>query len=339
MRGYCKIIQFIVLKVHFAIAPFCNQLIISKNHKSNRNLTEKVAYIWYNNIYILAVKGWMDMDIFRIFELRDIIDITLVAIVIYKLAILIRDTRAMQLVKGILVLIVATQLSTWFGLDTLNYILKNAMTVGVISIVVVFQPELRRALEQLGRGTFFEDMLATDQMEAEIKMKNCINELCITANELSKKCIGALIIIERQTKIGDVVRSGVELDGLVSSAILQNIFIPNTPLHDGAVVIRENRIVASACLLPLTENTNLSRQLGTRHRAAIGISENSDCIALVVSEETGTISVAVNGKLTRDLTRDSLNKFLTGYIIRKKNEKDYKAYLKRKISFRKGTQK
>jgi diadenylate cyclase len=277
----------------------------------------------------------MNMDVFKIFELRDIIDIVLVAIVVYKLAILIRDTRAMQLVKGILVLIIATQLSTCFGLNTLNYILKNAMTLGVIALVVVFQPELRRALEQLGRGTFFEDMFASEQMELEIKMKSCINELCIAANELSKKCIGALIIIERQTKIGDTIRSGVELDGLVSSAILQNIFIPNTPLHDGAVVIRENRIVASACLLPLTENTNISRQLGTRHRAAIGISENSDCIALVVSEETGTISVAVNGKLTRDLNKDSLNKFLTGYIIKKKNEKDYKTYIKQRIPFRK----
>lgn len=279
------------------------------------------------------------MGILNIFQIRDIIDIILVAFVVYKLIRLIKDTRAMQLVKGILVLIVAAQLSDWLGLNTLNYILQNTMTLGVIALVVVFQPELRRALEQIGRGTFFDDILATEDAERQLRIKKMIDEICIAVGALSEEKIGALIIIEKQTKIGDIIRSGTELDAIVSAQILRNIFIPNTPLHDGAVVVRKDRIVAAACLLPLTDNLNINKSLGTRHRSAIGISENSDCISIVVSEETGTISVAIEGKLIRDFTVEELNQYLSKSLQDSGKQKKYKLYIKSKISLGKGRDK
>lgn len=241
----------------------------------------------------------------RLLRLWDILDILIVAFVIYKGVKLVRETRAVQLIKGLVILLVATQLSSWLQLNSLNYLLVNAMQVGLIALLVVFQPELRRALEKVGRSTIGR-IFST----AEYDVEGVVREVCDAVSHMSAEKIGALIVFERKTKLGDIINSGTALNSDVSSQLLSNIFIPNTPLHDGAVIIRENKILAAACFLPLTQNNNLSKELGTRHRAAIGISENADCAVVVVSEETGKISLALNGSMTRNLTPETLAKAL-----------------------------
>ncbi len=258
------------------------------------------------------------MGVYNIFDvIRVTIDISVVSYVIYWLIILVRDTRAYQLIKGIIVLIVATQLSEWFELRTINYILKNTMTYGVLALLVVFQPELRRALEQIGRSKF-KDLFAVDEENREDKLKNTIDEVLRAVEMLSKTFTGALIVFQKTTGMGDIVRNGIPINANVTAELIVNIFTPNTPLHDGAVIIREDRVRAAACFLPLTENYELSKELGTRHRAALGMSENSDSIAIVVSEENGKISMAVNGGLTRNLSVDTLRMALTKLLIEKK---------------------
>ena len=242
-------------------------------------------------------------------RVRDIIDIALVAYIVYKGVKLVRETRAVQLIKGILILVIALQLSSSFGLHMVNYILINTMQVGVIAIIIVFQPELRRALEQMGRSKFSTLFTGVDVNSPEMLQKTA-QSICDAAQSMSKNRVGALIVWERKTKIGDIIRTGVDLEAAVSPELLVNIFVPNTPLHDGAVVIRENRIAAAACFLPLTQKQDLSIELGTRHRAALGISEVSDAAVVVVSEETGKISLALDGSLTRNLTVESLKKAL-----------------------------
>lgn len=249
--------------------------------------------------------------------IRVTIDISIVSYGIYWLIILVRDTRAYQLIKGIIILIVTTQVSEWFGLNTINYILKNTMTYGVLALLVVFQPELRRALEQIGRSKF-HDLFLNEWESKEDKLNKTIEEIVRAADVLAKTYTGALIILEKDTKTGDVIGTGVPVNANISAELLVNIFAPNTPLHDGAIVIREDRIMAAGCFLPLTENHDLSKELGTRHRAALGISENSDAIAVVVSEETGKISIAVNGGLTRNLNIETLKMALDKLLIDKK---------------------
>ena len=243
-------------------------------------------------------------------RIRDIIDILIVAYAIYKGIKLLRETRAAQLVKGILVLVVALQLSSFLNLYMVNYILANTMQVGLIAILVMFQPELRRALEKMGRSKFGK-IFSFDDDDIEEKNTNTITQICEAVGNLAENRTGALIILERDTRIGDIIRTGVNLNSDVSAELLINIFVPNTPLHDGAVIIRDNRIIAASCFLPLTQNSELNIELGTRHRAAIGITETSDCISLVVSEETGKISLALDGTLTRNLTVDSLQRALS----------------------------
>jgi len=249
--------------------------------------------------------------------LRVTIDISIVTYVVYWLIVLIRDTRAYQLIKGIIVLIVATQLSEWFELRTINYILKNTMTYGVLALLVVFQPELRRALEQIGRSKF-KDLFIIEEENREDKFNKSIEEIVRAVDVLSKTFTGALIIFEKNTKMGDIIRTGIPINADITAELMVNVFTPNTPLHDGAVVVREDKVMAAACFLPLTENHDLSKELGTRHRAALGISENSDAIAVVVSEETGKISMAVNGGLTRNLNIDTLRMALVKVLIDKK---------------------
>ncbi len=246
----------------------------------------------------------------------NIIDILVVAALIYKLFLWIKGTRAVQLLKGIVVLLVATTISNWLGLNTINWILKNIRTMVVVAIPVVFQPELRRALERLGRGKFFARPLVFLGIEDTTRI---INEIIRAILVMAKNKMGALIVIERETGINDYIETGVKLDSVISAEFIINIFIPNSPLHDGAVIVRGDRIAAAGCFLPLTENPDLSKELGTRHRAAIGITEISDAITLVVSEETGTISVAHEGKLTRYLDEKTLREVLTELIIRKTN--------------------
>ncbi len=238
-------------------------------------------------------------------RVRDVLDIIIVAYLIYKGAKLVRETRAVQIVKGIIMLIVATQLSGWLQLNSLNYLLSTVMQVGLMAILIVFQPELRRTLEKVGTSNFSK-LFATEDYD----MEGIIDEICQAAVYMSSQRIGALMIVERETKLSDIGMTGTDINANVTAQLLTNIFVPNTPLHDGAVIIGGNKIKSAACILPLTDNNNLNKELGTRHRAAIGISEHSDCLAIVVSEETGKISLAANGALTRNLTGDTLAKAL-----------------------------
>ncbi len=239
--------------------------------------------------------------------IKDIVDMAIVAFVFYKLYMLIRETRAEQLIKGILVLLIATQISEWLQLHVINWILRNTIQVGVIALLIVFQPELRRALEYIGRTKFLTKSIV-DIEDEEIKMT--AEEITEAVASLSRQKIGALIVIEREIGLNEVLETGTEINGRISRGLLINIFIPNTPLHDGAAVIRKTEIMAAGCLLPLTDNSNLSKDLGTRHRAAIGISERSDALVVVVSEETGAISIAENGKLNRFLDVEALRHLL-----------------------------
>lgn len=248
----------------------------------------------------------------NVFKITDLFDIALVALAIYWLIKLIKETRAVQLVKGIVVLLILTQVSDWLNLNIINFILTNTLQLGVLALIVLFQPELRRVLEQIGT-TKIGNIFSVDSNNVTIE--DTIKEICVGVENMSRQRIGALIVIERKTKVSDVLLTGVELKSRVSSSVLVNIFFPNTPLHDGAVVIRDNKIEAAGCLLPLTQNNTLSTELGTRHRAAIGMSETSDALVIVVSEETGKISLANGGTLTRNFNAETLKKALEKLLI------------------------
>lgn len=265
------------------------------------------------------------LELFSNIRIRDVVDMAIVAFVFYKLYMLIIETRAEQLIKGILVLLLATQISEWLQLHVINWILRNTMTVGVIAILIVFQPELRRALEYIGRTKFLTKSIVDIEQE---EIKNTAEELSEAVGSLSRQKIGALIVIEKETGLSEVVETGTLIGGKISSGLLINIFIPNTPLHDGAVVVRKDKILAAGCLLPLTDNKNISKSLGTRHRAGIGITERSDSIVIIVSEETGAISVAEGGKLKRFLDTQKLSEIL---IQNHKNEENRQLqFLKKK---------
>lgn len=250
--------------------------------------------------------------IFRNFDWRSIIDIAVVAVIFYQLLMLIKGTRAVQLLKGLLVLLVVSIAAKQLGLNTLTWMLDKLWTMLLVALPVVFQPELRRALERLGRGKFISMHPTTAGPE---ELKKLIEELVRSTQVLAQSRIGALIVIEKNTGIQEFVETGVKIDGVVSSEFLVNIFIPRSPLHDGAVIIRGDRVAAAGCFLPLTQDTGLQKDLGTRHRAALGLSEVSDALVIVVSEETGVISVAQNGKLARFLDEKSLRDLLKNEIL------------------------
>ena len=233
-----------------------------------------------------------------------IIDITIVAYLIITLIKILKGSRAWQLVKGIVLLIIITGLSSLFQLHILNYILTTIMTYGVILIVVVFQPELRRALEQLGTNKLTK-FFGIDK-DIQTRLKEDIYKIVIATKELASNKIGALIVLEREIKIKDKISTRIAMEAEISPQLLVNIFTPNTPLHDGAVIISNNKISAAACMLPLASDQDIAKELGTRHRAAIGVSKESDALAVVVSEETGHVSVAGGGRLTRGLTAEEL---------------------------------
>lgn len=245
-----------------------------------------------------------------------IIDITLVIFLLYCFFKIVKGSRAWQLIKGIALLIIATWASGLLNLKILNWILTGIMNMGVIAIIVIFQPELRRALEQLGTNKITK-FFGIDK-NLETKTKEDIYKVVIAATELSKTKTGALIVLERDIKIQDIIATGIPMDAEVSPQLLVNIFEPKTPLHDGAVVISGNKIAASACVLPLADDKDISKELGTRHRAAIGISKESDAIVVIVSEETGKISVAKDGTLIADLREDVLKKILISNIVTKR---------------------
>jgi len=249
--------------------------------------------------------------------IQSIVDIGIVSYVIYKVIVVVKETRAWQLIKGILFILIASELSKVLGLKTIAFILSNTISIAAISIVILFQPELRRGLEQIGRSRF-RDFFNFDEQSARVQTSTVIDEIVKACVQLSKTYTGALIVVENETKVGEIINTGIQLDSIVTAELLVNIFTPNTPLHDGAVIIRNNKIKAAGCFLPLTDNLDLSKELGTRHRAALGITEISDSIAIVVSEESGKISFALNGGLTRNLNADTLRKALTKNMIDKK---------------------
>lgn len=250
--------------------------------------------------------------LFATVTILDFIDIAVVAYFLYRIYLMLKNTRAATLVKGLLVLVLFLIISKWMNLHVISWVLEKSMTVIMVALPVVFQPELRRALEQIGRGKLFHKGSELDEQEMEEMLNSVANATVI----MSRRKEGALMVFERDTGLEERIETGVAVDGLVSDSLLLNIFEKDTPLHDGAVIIRGKRIVAASCLLPLTENRNLSQELGTRHRAAIGISEQSDAMVLVVSEETGAVSIARNGELMRYLTADDVKDILRSYLLR-----------------------
>lgn len=248
-----------------------------------------------------------------------IIDISIVIFIAVKFIQFVKGTRALQLLKGVFLLIVATMLSSILNLRIFNFILTSFMTYGVILLIVMFQPELRRALEQLGSNKI--NKFFGIEQDIATKVKENIYKIAIAATELSNTKTGALIVIERDIKLKDIIDTGVLIGSEISPQLLVNIFQPNTPLHDGAVIISESKIMAAACMLPLANDKNISKKLGTRHRSAIGISKESDSIVIVVSEETGKVSVAKNGTLIADVKEDALKQILIKNLVPKVEEK------------------
>ena len=245
-----------------------------------------------------------------------VIDCCIVTYLIYKVITIVKETRAWQLLKGVIVILVAAKLTSVFGLNGTSYILNTAISYIALAFFVLFQPELRRALEQIGNskiGDFFD---ITTKDEDELFRKNLmIEEIIKAVSNLSKTSTGAIIVYERETKLGEIIATGTTLDACVSSELLENLFVPNTPLHDGAVIIRGTRVIAAACFLVLTDNKDMSKRLGTRHRAAMGITEISDCLAITVSEETAEISFYINGKMDHNISLETLKSYLTNIII------------------------
>ncbi len=244
--------------------------------------------------------------------INDVIDIIGVAYLIYKIVTWVKDTRAWSLFKGVAVIILIAIVANILQLHTVWWILSNAVPVGAIGVLVIFQPELRKALEQLGRGKFLAAISGFEvDRNQSILAEDTISAIARATFKMSEVKTGALIVIENEIKLGDVERTGIEIDAVVTSQLLINIFENNTPLHDGAVVISRDRISAATCFLPLTDSLEVSKELGTRHRAAIGISEISDAIIIVVSEETGTVSVVKEGSITRGVSSETLKTMLT----------------------------
>lgn len=241
--------------------------------------------------------------------IRDILDILIVAVVFYRLFLMLKETRGEQLMKGIIILFLFAKItgSDLVRFYTINWLLEELLNLGAIAIIIVFQPELRRALENLGRSNVWKQDFRSS---GETSTERDVDEIVRACLSLSRQKIGALIVFEKKTGLGEIIETGTAIDASISMELLINIFIPNTPLHDGALIIRDDRIIAAACILPLTENKDLPRELGTRHRAAIGVTERSDAISLIVSEETGAISIAERGKISRHLDEETLRKQL-----------------------------
>lgn len=246
---------------------------------------------------------------------KDVFDILLVATIFYKIYEMLQDTRAITLMKGVLILLLLAWVANLVELHVISWLLTKIITLLLVALPVVFQPELRRALERIGQGKFLGSSVYLNDEEANI----LVNEIDKAVFNMASKKIGALLVMEREIGINEIVDTGVRIDGLVTADFLGNVFIPNTPLHDGAAVVRGNRLIAAGCLLPLTENRSLSTELGTRHRAAIGLSEQCDALIIVVSEETGTVSIAENGRIIRHLNPDSLRQRLRPLFVKEEH--------------------
>ena len=286
----------------------------------------------YDDIILGYITAFSQNPMSLLILLVDIVIVIFLGTKIIKFA---KDSRAWQLLKGIFFLIIANVLSYALQLRILNFILNIVMTWGVFALIVIFQPELRRALEQLGTNKLTK-FFGIDK-DIATKTKEDIYKIIIAAMELSKNQTGALIVIERDIQIKDIIATGISIDSEVSPQLLVNIFVPNTPLHDGAVIISNNKIAAAACMLPLASDTDIAKELGTRHRAAIGISKESDAIAIVVSEETGKISIAKDGTLIADVKEETMKKILIKNIVTKRfgEEKITKIDRLKSINFKK----
>lgn len=268
----------------------------------------------------LAVSLDNIVNVLKTFGVLDLLDIIIVAYLLYRVLVFASNSRAGQLLKGIALLLLLYFFSVELSLTSTSYILEQVFNFGVIAIIVVFQPELRHVLESVGKSkvsnlNFLNLNLRGEHLDEESLMKNCIQKITEGVADLSKHDVGALIVFERETKLGEIISTGTIVNAEPSKEIVGNIFFHNAPLHDGAMIIRGGRIYAAGCFLPLSENYDISNMLGTRHRAALGISENSDAIAVVVSEETGFISMAVNGELTTELDLTNLRKKLQELLI------------------------
>ena len=263
------------------------------------------------DFFIEAINSIRHISIFSI------LDILVVSYIFYKAYMLINETRAVQLLKGIVFIFALLPISYVLRLNMLYFILSKTLTIGVLTVVIIFQPEIRRALEHLGRTAFDETHNITDVKERE----DIVDQIATAVEDLAETKTGALIAIEQGTGLGEVLGSGTIIDAQISSALLENIFVVNTPLHDGATIIRKDRIYASGCVLPLTNNNDINKKLGTRHRAGIGLSEVSDALVIIVSEETGIISLAIGGRLTRNYDKEKLKRTLLSIMHNKESKK------------------
>lgn len=268
-----------------------------------------------------AIASWWEwmVSIAMNFQFKDAVDIIIVAFLIYGVVKLVRETRAGQLVKGLFLLVILFIISSYFNLVMVSRVLAYFFQFAFVAILIVFQPEIRKALEQVGRNNVGQSIAAVvtgrDRSYDRAQIRKAINAVVDGVGILQQLKMGALIVFERKTKLGDIIETGTQINCEPSGQIVGNIFFNKAPLHDGAMIIRDGMIHAAGCILPLTKNTSVSAELGTRHRAALGVSEESDAVVVVVSEETGQISVAVNGVLALRFTRDTLRDVLEGYLI------------------------
>ncbi len=259
----------------------------------------------------------MVWNIFNRTRLIDVVDILLLTFIIYEMLVHVRQTRVSQTLKGVLILLAATWLSEVLNMRTIHALLSWLINAGPVLLIVLFQPEIRRILEELGNNSVFD---TPAYMQKESSSALIIDELILALSHMARRRVGALIVIENKTRLADVIATGTKVDGLISQPLIENIFEPNTPLHDGAVVIRGDRVVSAACLLRLSDTTGVGRDLGTRHRAGLGVSEVSDATVFIVSEETGIISMAEGGKLKRHLDEASLRQILHGIYDKEEKE-------------------
>lgn len=256
----------------------------------------------------------------RLINVSDILDIAITAFLVYKLIQLVRKSRAAQVAKAITILVGALWLSSVLHLNIINFLLGNAMEMGLLALVIVFQPEIRRVLEQMGSGSFGE-VLFGREVRNEEEVEEAISQTVAAYTALSKGKVGALMVFERKTPLDDFIKTGTALNCTVNAELLKNLFWDKAPLHDGAIIVRDGRIIGAGCVLPLTGNVNVAKELGMRHRAGIGMSENSDAVVAIVSEETGSISVAINGMLKRHLSPETLHRLLKNELAPDLEEK------------------
>lgn len=275
---------------------------------------------------------WGMASNFSFVSITDIIDIAIMAFLIYKLIVLISSTNSGKVARGIILIVAALGLSNVLHLYTVNFLLNRALEWGVLALVILFQPELRKLLEQMGSSRFSN--VFSSRQAAPDELDNAITQTVEAYTSLSKTKTGALMVFERKNMLEDAIRTGTALDTVVNAELLKNIFWNKAPLHDGAVIVRNGRIVGAGCMLPMSGNVNLSRELGMRHRAGIGASEQTDAVVAIVSEETGSISVAVNGMLKRHLAPETLERLLRNELLPERPEEDNNLFNKLSVLFR-----